>query len=54
MVHAIFKRFAATRKELPSKLMQAEIFDTPEEFVRKTFITAIYMAFGLFIILFTV
>jgi pilus assembly protein TadC len=52
MTSRIFKKLARQFPEIGVRLKQAEITDSPEKFMRKTFLTAVYMSVGLFIVLF--
>ncbi len=47
MVNAFFKYVASTKPELKSDLRQAEISSTPEEFVKRSFISALMISFVL-------
>ncbi|RME54054.1 hypothetical protein D6783_00015, partial [Candidatus Woesearchaeota archaeon] len=48
----LFKRIARSIPGLSIKLQQAKIEDTPEEYVKKTFMTAVFLALALCFIAF--
>ena len=51
-LYTIFQRVAKSLPLLKLKLKQAGIDDKPEDFVKKTFVSAFYMTTGLFVFLF--
>ena len=53
-LNAVFQRIAKTFPGLKIKLKQAGMEDKPEDFIKKTFVSAFYMTTGLVIALFLV
>ena len=53
-LNTIFQRVAKAAPMLKIKLKQAGIDDKPEDFIKKTFISAFYMTTGLVVLLFMV
>lgn len=53
-LNVIFQRFARTFPGLKLKLKQAGIDEKPEDFIKKTFLSAFYMTTGLVVALFLV
>ena len=53
-LNTMFQRIAKTFPMLKMKLKQSGIEDKPEDFVKKTFISAFYMTTGLVVALFLV
>ena len=51
-LNTLFQRIAKTFPNLKMKLKQAGMDDRPEDFIKKTFISAFYMATGLVVFLF--
>lgn len=51
IANVIFQRIARTLPDLKSKLKKAGMEDKPEEFIKKTFLTAFYMATGIIVFL---
>ena len=51
-LNTLFQRIAKTFPNLKMKLTQAGMDDRPEDFIKKTFISAFYMATGLVVFLF--
>src|SRR3989338_10086109 len=51
-LNTLFQRIAKTFPNLKIKLKQAGMDDKPEDFIKKTFISAFYMATGLVVFLF--
>lgn len=49
---ALFKKIARSIPGIKGKLIQAGVLDEPEEYVKKTFFTAVMMGIGLAIVLF--
>ena len=53
-INTIFQRIAKSFPMLKLKLKQAGIDDKPEDFIKKTFLSAFYMTTGLIVLLFLV
>ena len=53
-LNTIFQRVAKAAPMLKMKLKQAGIDDKPEDFIKKTFVSAFYMTTGLVVALFLV
>ena len=53
-LNTLFQRISKTFPNLKVKLKQAGIDDKPEDFIRKTFISAFYMATGVVVFLFLI
>src|SRR3989338_774037 len=53
-LNAVFQRIAKTFPGLKIKLKQAGMEDKPEDFIKKTFVSAFYMTTGLVVALFLV
>lgn len=54
MAGAIFQRLAKTAPSLKAKLKQAGLNYTPEEFIKRTFLSAFYMTTGLVVSVFLI
>lgn len=52
IARAVYQQIASHVPDLKLKLKQAGMQDKPEEFVRKTFLVAMYMSMGFFVFLF--
>ncbi len=51
IVNALIQRIAKSSTQLTLKLKQAEISDTPEEFIKKSLVLALYMSIGIVVFL---